>query len=110
MYLATGPRPRSPTGGSVERIRRAYARQKARAGGVWYSYVTRVDDAGAMATVIEDDADHVVPGYSVQKLAVAAAVMDKIDRGELRLGQKLDLPADLILGGSGIYFLHTVWG
>ena len=59
---------------------------------------------------MEDDADHVTQGYSVQKLAVATAVMDKIDRGELTLGQKLDLPADIILGGSGIYFLHTVWG
>jgi beta-lactamase class A len=46
----------------------------------------------------------------VQKLAVATAVMDKIDRGELSLGQKLDLQADIILGGTGIYFLHTVWG
>jgi beta-lactamase class A len=65
---------------------------------------------GVMQTVVEDDADHVVHGYSVQKLAVATAVMDKIDRGQLRLDQKLDLTADIILGGSGIYFLHTVWG
>src|SRR5690349_10675748 len=36
--------------------------------------------------------------------------MDKIDRGELELGQKLDLPASIILGGSGIYHLHRVWG
>ncbi|WP_432995362.1 serine hydrolase [Dactylosporangium sp. CA-233914] len=94
----------------AERIRRTYARQKAKAGGVWYSHVTRVDDAGVMRDVIAEDADHLVNGYSVQKLAVATAVMDKIDRGQLQLGQKLDLPADIILGGSGIYFLHTVWG
>jgi beta-lactamase class A len=94
----------------AERIRRTYARQTAKAGGTWYSHVTRVDDAGALRTVVEQDADHVVNGYSVQKLAVATAVMDKIDRGELQLGQKLDLQADIILGGSGIYFLHTVWG
>ncbi|GAA2371446.1 serine hydrolase [Dactylosporangium salmoneum] len=94
----------------AERIRRTFARQSAKAGGSWYSHVTRVDDAGVLRTVVEQDADHVVNGYSVQKLAVATAVMDKIDRGELQLGQKLDLQADIILGGSGIYFLHTVWG
>jgi beta-lactamase class A len=41
---------------------------------------------------------------------VATAVMDKIDRGQLTLGTKLDLQADIILGGSGIYHLHRVWG
>jgi beta-lactamase class A len=36
--------------------------------------------------------------------------MDKVDRGLLSLGQKLDLQASIILGGSGIYHLHGVWG
>lgn len=92
------------------RIGQTYRRQKARAGGVWHSYVAAVDPAGALRPVIDDDADHVTHGYSVQKLAVATAVMDKIDRGKLRLDQKLDLPASIILGGSGIYSLQTVWG
>jgi beta-lactamase class A len=115
--VAGGTASAAPSGGNelaglspTECIRRTYAKHKARAGGVWYSHVTRVNDSGVMENVIEDDADHVVHGYSVQKLAVATAVMDKIDRGELQLGQKLDLQADIILGGSGIYFLHTVWG
>ncbi|MGX6604764.1 serine hydrolase [Micromonosporaceae bacterium Da 78-11] len=92
------------------RIRSTYQKQKAKAGGTWHSHIAGVDATGALATIVEDDADHVTQGYSVQKLAVATAVMDKIDRGELALGQKLDLPADIILGGTGIYFLHTVWG
>ncbi|RIV41473.1 serine hydrolase [Micromonospora radicis] len=93
-----------------ELIRRTYQSQKARAGGVWHSHVAMVDAAGALGVVVADDADRVTHGYSVQKLAVAVAVMDKIDRGELSLGQRLDLTGDIILGGSGIYFLHTVWG
>jgi beta-lactamase class A len=59
---------------------------------------------------VTDDADFVTNGYSVQKLFVAMTVMDKIDRGLLTLDQKLDLQASIILGGSGIYFLHSVWG
>jgi beta-lactamase class A len=46
----------------------------------------------------------------VQKLAVATAVMDKVDRDELGLGQRLRLASDDVLGGSGIYLLQTVWG
>lgn len=92
------------------RIQRTYQRCTARAGGTWYSHIALVDAAGVARPVVQDDADHVVHGYSVQKLAVATAVMDKIDRGLLRLDDKLDLPADIILGGSGIYHLHTVWG
>lgn len=94
----------------AERIRRVYERQKARAGGTWHAHIALVDAAGVPQPVVQDDADHVTKGYSVQKLAVATAVMDKVDRGELSLGQKLDLQADIILGGTGIYFLHTVWG
>jgi beta-lactamase class A len=91
-------------------IRSTYEREKAKAGGTWHTHIAGVDATGLPQPIVEDDADHVTQGYSVQKLAVATAVMDKIDRGELSLGQKLDLPADIILGGSGIYFLHTVWG
>jgi beta-lactamase class A len=87
-----------------------YDREKAGAGGTWHSHIATVDPAGVSTAIVEDDIDHVTQGYSVQKLAVAIAVMDKIDRGELSLGQKVDLPAGLILGGTGIYLLHTVWG
>ncbi|MBF9134375.1 serine hydrolase [Plantactinospora sp. S1510] len=92
------------------KIRRRYDEQKTRAGGVWHSHIAMVNPAGALESIVEDDADHVTHGYSVQKLAVAVAVMDKIDRGELQLDQRLDLSADIILGGTGIYFLQTVWG
>lgn len=106
MPAAAGP----ASEGAPSGIRSTYRRQKARAGGQWYSHIATADAHGVPRPVVDDDADHVTHGYSVQKLAVATAVMDKIDRGELELGQRLDLPADLILGGSGIYHLHTVWG
>jgi len=107
--LATGT-PAEATLRGPPRIKATYLRQKAKAGGTWHSHIAGVDATGAITPIVEDDADHVTQGYSVQKLAVATAVMDKIDRGELTLGTKLDLPADIILDGSGIYFLHTVWG
>jgi beta-lactamase class A len=69
-----------------------------------------VNSEGALETVLEDDADFVTNGYSVQKLFVAMTVLDKVDRGLLTMGQRLDLQASIILGGSGIYHLHGVWG
>ncbi|WP_433719855.1 serine hydrolase [Actinoplanes sp. CA-051413] len=91
-------------------IKKVYAKEKAKVGGLWHTHIAAVDSTGAIKPIVEDDADHVTYGYSVQKLAVATAVMDKIDRGQLTLGTKLDLQADIILGGSGIYHLHRVWG
>lgn len=105
----TGSAAQAATGGPA-RVAALYQKLKTRAGGSWHSHVAMVDAAGALAPVVDDDADFVIHGYSVQKLFVATAVLDKVDRGELSLGQKLDLPADIILGGSGIYHLHTVWG
>jgi beta-lactamase class A len=92
------------------RIRRTYREQKARAGGVWHSHIAMLDAGGELAPVVEDDPDFVIHGYSVQKLAVATAVMDKVDRGELALDHRVELTGDIILGGSGIYHLQTVWG
>lgn len=90
-------------------IRRVYAEQRAAAGGTWHTHIAAVGATGVPGPLVADDADHVTHGYSVQKLAVATAVLDKVDRGGLSLGRRLDLPAGIVLGGSGIYHLQTVW-
>ncbi len=97
-------------GSGTRCIQGVYALSKARAGGTWSSHIAMLDANGALQPVVQDNIDRVVNGYSVQKLAVAMAVMDKVDRGLLTLGQRLDLQASIILGGSGIYHLHGVWG
>jgi beta-lactamase class A len=82
-----------------------YKRQTAIAGGAWHSYVTFGDDV-----LVDDDADRVLPGYSVQKLAVAVAVLEQVDRGRLDLGQTVELTTDVMLGGSGLFALNPVGG
>jgi len=99
-----------PDGPGLASLGGVYRRQKARAGGNWHSYVSAITAAGTFAPVLQDAPDTVTHGYSVQKLAVATAVMDKVDRGLLQLGQRVDLTADIILEGSGIYFHQTVYG
>ncbi|MEV4639079.1 serine hydrolase [Actinoplanes sp. NPDC049548] len=105
----SSPAAAAPASGP-DTISSVYDQEKARAGGTWHSHIAAVDATGTPQPIVEDDIDHVTYGYSVQKLAVATAVMDKIDRGQLTLDRKLELKSDIILGGSGIYFLHTVWG
>lgn len=65
---------------------------------------------GTHRVAVEDAADVVVAAASVNKVALACAVLDKVDRGELRLDQRLELTADTVLPGDGIYHLQTVWG
>jgi beta-lactamase class A len=70
-----------------------------------------VDANGQLQTVVDDTADTVTNGYSVQKFAVATAVMDKVDRGLLSLGQKLDLPAlelNEILAAKGFVYTRVI--
>jgi beta-lactamase class A len=85
------------------RVRRVYERQKGRAGGRWHSHIALLNPDGTATEVLADDADFVLHGYSVQKLYVAMAVLDKIDRGQLTLDTLTPLTADIIAGGSGIY-------
>ncbi|NJC63884.1 serine hydrolase [Planosporangium flavigriseum] len=91
-------------------MRRAYQRETTRAGGTWNALVTLADRDGSHRVVIEDKADDVVPAASVNKLAVACAVLHKIDRGALRLDQTVELTPEIVLHGDGIYHLQTVWG
>jgi beta-lactamase class A len=92
------------------RIKRVYERQKTRAGGRWHSHIAALGADGTATEILADDADFVLHGYSVQKLFVAMAVLDKVDRGELTLATKTDLTADIIAGGSGIYNQQLVYG
>ena len=94
---------------SLAGLKSLYAAQKKKAGGRWHSYVTAVE-GGTWKNVIADDIDFVIEGASVQKLAVALAVLDKVDRGLQSLDQKLDLPESIILDGSGTYHLQAAFG
>lgn len=93
-----------------QRIAASYSQHTNQVAGSWYSYVAVADQGGRLQPAVEDQADTPVWAYSVNKLAVALTVLDKIDRGELSLGQKLELTPDIIATGSGIYHLQTVYG
>src|SRR5690349_5131549 len=95
-----------PTG----QVDAVYRREINRAGGVWNSFVTVADPSGAYRTAVEDKADELVEAYSVNKLAVATAILDKIDRGQLTLGQRVSVTADIVATtGDGIFPLDSAY-
>ncbi|MFO7190667.1 serine hydrolase [Thermocrispum agreste] len=100
-------------GSPVQKIRRVYRRETRRAGGRWLSYVTLHTGEAEPVVVIDEDRDTEIRAASVNKLAMAVAVMDKVDRGDLRLDQRLELTqADIEIDPdtSGIWHLQKVYG
>jgi beta-lactamase class A len=104
----------NPANGTSQRstaeINSVYRREANRAGGVWNSFITVADPSGASKTAVEDKPDELVEAYSVNKIAVATAVLDKIDRGELSLGQRVTVTADIVaVDGDGIFQLDGAY-
>ncbi|SBV26793.1 Beta-lactamase class A [Micromonospora krabiensis] len=95
----------------ARRVARAYQRETTRAGGNWQAYVSVADSAGETPVVaVADDPDLRIEAYSVNKIAVATAVLDKVDRGLLALDQRVDVTAAIVVpGGDGIFSLDNAY-
>ncbi len=92
------------------RIDAIYRREIERAAGVWNSVITIAEPSGVLRSAVEDKADEPVEAYSVNKLGVATAVLDQIDRGRLTLDQKVPVTADIVVtGGDGIFPLDHAY-
>ncbi|MFI5783929.1 serine hydrolase [Nocardia sp. NPDC051570] len=78
-------------------------------GGRWHSCVTDLMSANPVP-VVDHDADFVIEGASVQKLAVGVALLGAVDEGRLSLHDTVELNADILAPGSGIYHRQTVYG
>ncbi|MEE6259066.1 serine hydrolase [Plantactinospora sonchi] len=99
-----------PLGTPRDKVALAYRVEKTRAGGNWYSYITVASSSGAAQVAAEENADTVVEAYSVNKIAVATAVLDKVDRGLLTLDQRVDVTAAIVVpGGDGIFSLDNAY-
>ncbi|THV30912.1 serine hydrolase [Glycomyces paridis] len=91
-------------------IKRLYDAERAKAGGTWQAKVTLLDGANPPVAAVDHDSTSVQTAASMNKLGIALGVLDKIDRGELALDDRVTLDADIILTGSGFYFHQTAYG
>ena len=91
-------------------ISHRYLYETRRAGGTWSSVVAMADASGAFADVVAEEADRVVEAYSVNKIAVAVAVLDKVDRGLLSLDQRVEVTSDIVIRDTdGIFGLDGAY-
>jgi beta-lactamase class A len=89
-----------------DRVSGVYQYETARAGGTWNSYISVANADGTLGPAVADKAGEVVQAYSVNKIAVATAVLDKVDRGLLALDQLVEVSAGVVIpGGDGIFSL-----
>lgn len=95
---------------AAEQVAITYRRRIGEAGGTWHGYVTVADPAGPPVVAVDDQPDLRLEAYSVNKVAVAVAVLDKVDRGLLALDQRVDVTASIVVpGGDGIFSLDGAY-
>ncbi len=92
------------------RIKDIYEAESERAGGTWQAEITVLDGDDPPIPAVDADSGSVQTAASMNKLAIALGVLDKVDRGEAALDDRITLDQDIILGGSGLYFHQAAFG
>lgn len=95
---------------TARRIKRVFEAETEKAGGAWQGTVTLLNGTAAPVVAVDRDSTSVQTAASMNKLGIALGVLDKIDRGELALDDRVTLTEDIILTGSGFYFHQTAYG
>src|SRR5689334_10950026 len=109
---AADPEPAPPADPSLipAFVARVYRQETQRAGGIWTGYISVANGAGTLDVAVDDFSDDLVEAFSVNKVAVATAVLDKVDRGLLTLDQHIEVTAAIIVpGGDGIFGLDGAY-
>ncbi|WP_186762912.1 serine hydrolase [Lentzea tibetensis] len=95
---------------SRKKVAQVYKRQVRKAKGTWSSYITVADPNGACRAAVEENADQVVEAYSVNKIAVAVAVLDKVDRGLIKLTDRVEVTQAIVIQDTdGIFGLDGAY-
>jgi beta-lactamase class A len=91
-----------------DRIRQVYEAQSRNASGVWSAHITAI---GGTDPVVLQNAMAVVDAYSVNKIPVAVTVLDKIERGRLNLGDRVELDAGIVVpdDDDGYFYLDSAY-
>ncbi|MGH8794987.1 MAG: serine hydrolase [Stackebrandtia sp.] len=89
---------------AAKQVNSVYKAESAAAGGWWKAHITVFDSDGNAETAVERDSDDLVEAWSVNKMPVAIALLDKVDRGELSLDDQVEVPESLVsYDGDGVF-------
>lgn len=98
------------TGSPEQRVAAIYQLHRQAAGGNWYAYLSVAGSDGTPQVAVTENPDTVVEAYSVNKIAVATAVLDKVDRGLLSLTDRVEVSESIVVpGGDGIFSLDGAY-
>ncbi|CAM3371879.1 serine hydrolase [Stackebrandtia soli] len=87
-----------------------YRWHSGRAGGQWNGYVSIAGTGRPTTIAVDDGSDSVLQALSVNKVPVAVAVMDKVDRGLISLSDQVAVTADIIIpDGDGLFRLDGAY-
>lgn len=85
-------------------IKAVFDSETKNAGGWWRAVITVAGQDGEPVGAVDQDADTVLEAWSTNKVAVAVAVLDKVDRGELTVDHLLDVTDEIVSkDGDGIF-------
>ena len=102
---ATAATPRAGT--PAQQVAAVYQAQVQAAGGTWNAHISL---PGSATVAVDAASNAVVEAESVNKLAVATAVLDKIDRGLLALTHTVQVTSDIVIAdGDGIFRLDGAY-
>jgi beta-lactamase class A len=98
------------SGSPQQRVGKIYQRESTEAGGTWRARISVTAADGSVVPAVEQGIDDTVEAYSVNKVAVAVAVLDKVDRGLLSLSQTVEVTAAIVIpDGDGIFRLDGAY-
>ncbi|HEY2701624.1 MAG TPA: serine hydrolase [Pseudonocardiaceae bacterium] len=94
-------------GTPAEQIAAVYQAQVQAAGGTWNAHISL---PGGSIVAVDAASSAVVEAESVNKIAVATAVLDKVDRGLLTLSHTVQVTSDIVISdGDGIFRLDGAY-
>ncbi|ADD41444.1 serine hydrolase [Stackebrandtia nassauensis] len=95
---------------AAKAIKESFDSETKAVGGWWNGYISVADKDGKLITAVDQKSDEVLEAWSCNKVPVAIAVLDKVDRGELKIDQLIQVTADIIAeDGDGIFRLDDAY-
>jgi beta-lactamase class A len=95
---------------AAKAIKDSFDKESKAVGGWWTGYISVAGTDGKLVTAVDQDSGKQIEAWSCNKVPVAAAVLAKVDRGELTIDQTVDVTKDIVIpDGDGMFELDNAY-
>ncbi|MGH8879911.1 MAG: serine hydrolase [Stackebrandtia sp.] len=89
---------------AAKAIKESFDAESKAAGGWWNGYISVAGTDGELIKAVDQDSDKELEAWSCNKVAVAIAVLDKVDRGDIKIDQLVEVTKEIVSDdGDGIF-------